>query len=53
MSFLGLPGLAGSALARHDDVSDTELVQVILDAGIAVAAVGGYRPRLSAAGRSA
>ena len=47
MSFLGLPGLAGSALARNDDVSDTEIVQVIIDAYLAVAAVGGHRPRLS------
>src|SRR4029450_8599913 len=47
LSFLGLPGVAGSALARNDDVSDTEIVQVILDAGLAVAAVGGHRLRLS------
>jgi hypothetical protein len=46
LSFLGLSGLAGSAPARNDDVSDTEIVQVILDAGLAVAAVGGHRSRL-------
>ena len=47
LSFLGLPGLAGSALAGNDDVSDAEIVQVIVDAGFAVAAVGGHRSRLS------
>jgi hypothetical protein len=46
LSFLGLSGLAGSALSRNDDVSDTKIVQVIVDAGLAVAAVGGHRSRL-------
>jgi hypothetical protein len=46
LSFLGLSGLAGFAPARNDDVSDTEIVQVIVDACLAVAAVGGHRSRL-------
>jgi len=43
--FGGLPGLAGLALARDDDGSDPEVVQVVLDAGLAVAAVSGDRAR--------
>src|SRR4051795_9155137 len=39
--FVGLAGLAGSALARDHHGAHAELVQVVLDAGFAVAAVGG------------
>ena len=39
----GLAGLAGSALAGDRDGRDAELVQAGLDAGFAVAAVGGDR----------
>src|SRR3954463_14315317 len=39
--FGGLSGPAGAALARDDHGSDTQLVQVVFDAGLAVAAVGG------------
>jgi hypothetical protein len=46
-SFLGLSGLGGSAFAGDDDVADTEVVQGVVDAGFAVAAVGGYGPRLA------
>ena len=38
---LGLP------FAANDDVADAEIVQVAVDAGLAVAAVGGHRSRLS------
>jgi Group II intron, maturase-specific domain len=39
------PGRGRFSLARDDDVGDAEGVQVVLDAGLAVAAVGGDRPR--------
>ena len=39
--FLGSAGLAGFALAGDDDGADAEVVQVVLDAFLAVAAVGG------------
>jgi hypothetical protein len=39
--FVGVAGLAGSALARDHHGAHAELVQVVLDAGFAVAAVGG------------
>jgi hypothetical protein len=41
--FGGWPALAGLAFARDDDGADSEVVQVVLDAGLAVAAVGGNR----------
>src|SRR3954464_4092281 len=43
--FEGLSGLAGAALARDDDGSDAEVVQVVVDARLAVAAVGGNGAR--------
>src|SRR5215207_6890175 len=43
--FVGLASLAGSALAGDHHGPDAELVQVVLDAGLAVAAVGGDGPR--------
>src|SRR3954470_18278005 len=43
--FGGRSGLAGAALARDDDGSDPEVVQVVVNAGLAVAAVGGHRAR--------
>src|SRR3954465_8699754 len=49
--FEGLSGLAGAALARDDDGSDAEVVQVVLDARLAVAAVGGGRARAAAGAR--
>src|SRR5215212_9521740 len=39
--FGGSSGLAGAAPARDDHGSDTRLVQVVFDAGLAVAPVGG------------
>src|ERR671919_863439 len=39
--FVGLAGLAGSALAGDHHGAHPELVQLVLDAGFAVAAVGG------------
>jgi hypothetical protein len=39
--FLGLPGLAGFAFSRYHDRTYTEVVQVVFDAFLAVAAVGG------------
>jgi hypothetical protein len=36
-----LAGLAGFALARNDDDWDSEVVEIVLDASLAVAAVGG------------
>src|SRR4051812_47346448 len=44
----GLTGLAGSALAGDDDGPDSEVVQVVLHAGLAVAAVGGNGVRVAA-----
>jgi hypothetical protein len=44
----GLAGLAGFALARDDDVADAEVVQVVIDGFLAVAAVGGDGPWLAA-----
>src|SRR4051794_31941259 len=44
----GLAGLTGSALAGGDDGADSEVVQVVLDAGLAVAAVGGHGARAAA-----
>ena len=41
----GLAGLAGFALARDDYRAHAELVQVVLDRGLAVAAVGGHGAR--------
>ena len=46
--FGGLSGLAGSALARDDDGPHAEVVQVVLDARLAVAAVGGDGARAPA-----
>src|SRR5215213_8034707 len=43
--FVGLASLAGSALAGDHHGADAELVQVVLDAGLAVAAIGGDGPR--------
>ena len=40
LSFVGLAGLGRFASAGDHDVSDTEVVQVVVDAGFAVAAVG-------------
>lgn len=45
--FLGLSCLAGSALAGDDDGAHPELVQAVVDAVFAVAAVGGDRARLA------
>lgn len=39
--FFGSPGLGGSAFTRNHDRTYTEVVQVIFDAFLAVAAVGG------------
>lgn len=39
--FFGAPGLGGSAFTRYRDRTYTEVVQVIFDAFLAVAAVGG------------
>lgn len=39
--FFGAPGLGGSAFTRYHDRTYTEVVQVIFDAYLAVAAVGG------------
>src|SRR4051812_45361946 len=49
--FDGLSGLAGAALARNDDGPDAELVRFMIDAGLAVAAVGGDRARAPAGAR--
>src|SRR3954462_11612990 len=49
--FEGLSGLAGAALARDDDGSDAEVVQVVVDAGLAVAAVGGNGARAPSGAR--
>ena len=43
--FVVLAGVAGSALAWDHHGAHAELVQVVLDAGLAVAAVGGDSPR--------
>ncbi|AGL28402.1 hypothetical protein J113_20615 [Mycobacterium tuberculosis CAS/NITR204] len=43
--FFGAPGLGGSAFTRYRDRTYTEVVQVIFDAFLAVAAVGGDAPR--------
>jgi hypothetical protein len=43
--FGGPAGRAGSALAGDDYVPNPEVVQGVLDAGLAVAAVGGHDPR--------
>ncbi|CLS49110.1 Uncharacterised protein [Mycobacterium tuberculosis] len=64
--FFGAPGLGGSAFTRYRDRTYTEVVQVIFDAFLAVAAVGGdgagrasgacgdsVRPRALAAARHA
>jgi hypothetical protein len=42
---VGLAGLAGSAFAGDYHGPDAELVQVVLDARLAVAAIGGDGPR--------
>src|SRR4051812_30711811 len=42
--FVGLAGLAGSALAGDYHGPDAEIVQVVLDGGLAVAAIGGGGP---------
>jgi hypothetical protein len=42
--FCGLAGLAGPALARDDHVADAHLVQGVIDALLAVAAVGSDGP---------
>ncbi|CKM74309.1 Uncharacterised protein [Mycobacterium tuberculosis] len=42
--FFGAPGLGGSAFTRYRDRTYTEVVQVIFDAFLAVAAVGGTVP---------
>jgi hypothetical protein len=47
LSFLGLPGFAGSALAGNHDIFDAEVVQGVVDGWFAVAAVGGHRSRCS------
>src|SRR3954464_3053700 len=49
--FEGLSGLAGAAPARDDDGSDAEVVQVVVDARLAVAAVGGHRARAASGAR--
>src|SRR3954470_15953009 len=49
--FEGPSGLVGAALARDDDGSDGEFVQFMIDAGLAVAAVGGDRARAPAGAR--
>jgi hypothetical protein len=46
--FGGWPTLAGLASARDNDGADSEVLQVVLDTGIAVAAVGGDRARATA-----
>src|SRR3954470_5971851 len=43
--FVGLAGLAGSALAGDHHGPNAEIVQIVLDAGLAVAAIGGDGPR--------
>src|SRR3954470_20708272 len=43
--FVGLASLAGSALAGDHHGPDPELLQVVVDAGLAVAAIGGHGPR--------
>src|SRR3954471_24264923 len=43
--FVGLAGLAGSTLAGDHHRADAEIVQGVLDAGLAVATVGGDGPR--------
>jgi hypothetical protein len=40
-SFVGVPGLAGSALTGDNNVAHADVVQVVLDLFLAVAAVGG------------
>src|SRR3954453_16044480 len=49
--FVGLAGLAGSALAGNHHGPDAEIVQVVLDAGLAVAAIGGDGPRAAPGSR--
>src|SRR4051812_36729062 len=49
--FEGLSGLVGAALARDDDGPDGEFVQFMIDAGLAVTAVGGDRARALAGAR--
>src|SRR4029077_13845188 len=48
LSFLGLASLAGLALAGNRHVADAEVVEVVVDAGFAVAAIGGHGARLAA-----
>src|SRR3954447_1212945 len=43
--FVGLAGLGGSALAGNRHGPDAEIVQVLLDTGLALAAIGGDGPR--------
>src|SRR5207237_605969 len=47
----GLAGLAGPAFAGDHDGADPELVQRLVDAVLAVAAVSGDRPRAAAGAR--
>src|SRR4051794_41810306 len=49
-SFDGLSSLRRSALAGDHDVPDAEVVEVLIDGGFAVSAVGGHRPWLAAGG---
>jgi len=46
--FLGLSGLARFALAGDHDVPNAEVVEGVVDALLAVATVGGGRPRCAA-----
>src|SRR4051794_911741 len=48
LSFDGLSSLRWSALAGDHDLPDSEIVEILLDTGFAVAAVGGHRPWLLA-----